>query len=62
MGFLKRKSSLMIFDGHANLKYKYGSRHFGCSGYYVDICSWKEQKIISEYISDELEEDGYRTQ
>lgn len=62
MGFLKGKSSLMIFDGHANLKYKYGSRHFGCSGYYVDICSWKERKDYIRIISDELEEDRYRTQ
>jgi len=36
MGFLKGKSSLMIFDRHANLKYKYGNRHFWCRGYYVD--------------------------
>ena len=36
MGYLKGKSSLMIFDRHANLKYKYGNRHFGCRGYYVD--------------------------
>ena len=36
MGYLKSKSSLMIFDEHANLKYKYGNRHFWCRGYYVD--------------------------
>ena len=36
MGYLKGKSSLMIFDRHANLKYKYGNRHFWCQGYYVD--------------------------
>ena len=36
MGYLKGKSSLMIFDRHANLKYKYGSRNFWCRGYYVD--------------------------
>ena len=36
MGYLKSKSSLMIFDRHANLKYKYGNRHFWCRGYYVD--------------------------
>ncbi len=36
MGYLKGKSSLMIFDRHANLKYKYGNRHFWCTGYYVD--------------------------
>ena len=36
VGFLKGKSTLMIFDRHANLKYKYGSRNFWCRGYYVD--------------------------
>jgi len=36
MGYLKGKSSLMIFEKHANLKYKYGNRHFWCRGYYVD--------------------------
>ena len=36
MGYLKGKSSLMIFDRHANLKYKYGNRHFWARGYYVD--------------------------
>ena len=36
LGYIKGKSSLMIFDRHANLKYKYGSRHFWCRGYYVD--------------------------
>lgn len=36
VGYLKGKSSLMIFDKHANLKYKYGNRHFWCRGYYVD--------------------------
>ena len=47
MGFLKGKSSLMIFDRHANLKYKYGSRHFWCRGYYVDTVG-KNKKIILE--------------
>ena len=56
MGFLKGKSSLMIFDRHANLKYKYGSRHFWCRGYYVDTVG-KNKKIISEYIQNQLEED-----
>ena len=46
MGYLKGKSSLMIFDRHANLKYKYGNRHFWCRGYYVDTssrdgCKWR---------------------
>ena len=36
MGYLKGKSTLMIFDRRANLKYKYGNRHFWCRGYYVD--------------------------
>ena len=56
MGFLKGKSSLMIFDRHANLKYKYGSRHFWCRGYYVDTVG-KNKKIISEYIRNQLDED-----
>ena len=56
MGFLKGKSSLMIFDRHANLKYKYGSRHFWCRGYYVDTVG-KNKKIISDYIRNQLEED-----
>ena len=55
-GFLKSKSSLMIFDRHANLKYKYGSRHFWCRGFYVDTVG-KNKKIISEYIRNQLEED-----
>ena len=56
MGFLKGKSSLMIFDRHANLKYIYGSRNFWCRGYYVDTVG-KNKKIISEYIKNQLEED-----
>ena len=56
MGFLKGKSTLMIFDRHANLKYKYGSRNFWCRGYYVDTVG-KNKKIISEYIRNQLEED-----
>ena len=56
MGFLKGKSSLMIFDRHANLKYKYGSRNFWCRGYYVDTVG-KNKRIISEYIKNQLEED-----
>ena len=56
MGFLKGKSSLMIFDRHANLKYKYGSRNFWCRGYYVDTVG-KNKKIIEEYIRNQLEED-----
>ena len=37
VGYLKGKSTLMIFERHANLKYKYGNRHFWCRGYYVDM-------------------------
>lgn len=43
------KSSLMIFDRHANLKYKYGNRHFWCRGYFVDTVG-KNTKKIEEYI------------
>ena len=45
VGYLKGKSSLMIFDRHANLKYKYGNRHFWCRGYYVDTVGKNEKKI-----------------
>ena len=56
VGFIKGKSSLMIFDRHANLKYKYGSRNFWCRGYYVDTVG-KNARIIEEYIKNQLEED-----
>ena len=56
VGYLKGKSSLMIFDRHANLKYKYGSRHFWCRGYYVDTVG-KNKKAIEEYIRNQLVED-----
>ena len=56
MGYLKSKSSLMIFDQHANLKYKYGNRHFWCRGYYVDTVG-KYEKAIKEYIDNQLQED-----
>ena len=56
MGFLKCKSSLMIFDRHANLKYKYGNRHFWCRGYYVDTVGRNEQQI-REYVKNQLQED-----
>ena len=56
MGFLKRKSTLIIFDRHANLKYKYGSRHFWCRGYYVDTVG-KNKRVIEEYIRNQLIED-----
>ena len=53
MGFLKGKSSLMIFDRHANLKYKYGNRHFWARGYFVDTVG-KNKKQIQEYIKNQL--------
>ena len=56
MGYLKGKSTLMIFDRHANLKYKYGSRHFWCRGYYVDTVG-KNKTAIEEYIRNQLVED-----
>ena len=56
MGFLKSKSALMIFDTHANLKYKYGRRNFWARGYYVDTVG-RNQKVIEEYIRNQLEED-----
>ena len=56
MGYIKGKSSLMIFDRHANMKYKYGNRHFWCRGYYVDTVG-KNTKAIAEYIKHQLEED-----
>ena len=46
----------MIFDRHANLKYKYGNRHFWCRGYYVDTVG-KNTKKIAEYIRNQLQED-----
>lgn len=57
MGYLKGKSSLIIFDRHANLKYKYGNRHFWCRGYYVDTVG-KNAKKIEEYIRNQLREDA----
>ena len=56
VGYLKGKSSLMIFDRHANLKYKYGNRHFWCRGYYVDTVGNNTEKI-AEYIRNQLQED-----
>jgi len=56
MGYIKGKSTLMIFDRHANLKYKYGSRHFWCRGYYVDTVG-RNEKVIQEYIKNQTEED-----
>ena len=56
VGYLKGKSSLMIFDRHANLKYKYGNRHFWCRGYYVDTVGRNKERIAS-YIRNQLQED-----
>lgn len=56
MGYLKGKSSLMIFDRHANLRYKYGNRHFWCRGYYVDMVG-RNEKAIQEYVRNQLQED-----
>ena len=56
MGYLKGKSSLMIFDRHANLKYKYGNRHLWCRGYYVDTVG-RNEKAIREYVKNQLQED-----
>ena len=56
IGYLKGKSSLMIFDRHANLKYKYGNRHFWCRGYYVDTVG-RNKEAIRKYIQNQLQED-----
>ena len=56
MGYLKGKSSLMIFDQHANMKYRYGNREFWCRGYYVDTVG-KNKKAMVEYIRNQLQED-----
>ena len=56
MGYLKGKSTLMIFDRHANLKYKYGNRHFWCRGFYVTTVG-KNEKKIKQYIANQLKED-----
>lgn len=61
VGTLKSKSALMIFDRHANLQYKYGNRHFWCRGYFVDTVG-KNERVISEYIRNQLEEDLARDQ
>ena len=61
LGFLKGKSSLMIFDRHANLKYKYGQRSFWCRGYFVDTVG-KNETAIRNYIRNQLEEDYAKDQ
>ena len=56
MGYLKGKSSLMIFEKWGNLKYRYGNRNFWCRGYYVDTVG-KNTKKIKEYIENQLKTD-----
>ena len=56
MGYLKGKSSLMIFEKYANLKYKYGNRHFWCRGFYVDTVG-RNRNAIEKYIKNQLKED-----
>ena len=51
----------MIFDRHANLKYKYGNRSFWCRGYYVDTVG-KNERVIKEYIKNQLQEDSMADQ
>lgn len=55
-GIPKGKSTLLIFERHANLKYKYGNRHFGCRRYYVNTVG-RNQKIIEDYIRNQVQED-----
>lgn len=58
VGYLKGKSTLMILERHANLKYKYGNRHFWCRGYYVYVDTvGKNAKKIQEYIQNQLQND-----
>ena len=56
MGYLKGKSSLMIFEKYANMKYKYGNRHFWCRGYYVSTVG-RNRRAIEAYIRNQLQED-----
>ncbi len=61
MGYLKGKSSLMIFERHANLKYRYGNRHFWCKGYYVSTVG-RNKKVIENYIREQEREDMMKDQ
>ena len=56
MGYLKGKSSLIIFDRFANLKYRYGNRQFWCRGYFVDTVG-RNREAIEKYIQNQLVED-----
>lgn len=61
MGYLKGKSSLMIYERWGNMKYKYRNREFWCKGYYVDTVG-KNTARIQEYIKNQLQEDEYGEQ
>ena len=61
VGYLKGKSTLMIFERHANLKYKYGRRNFWSRGYFVDTVG-KNERVIQEYIKNQLERDYVQDQ
>ena len=56
MGYLKGKSSILIYQKYANMKFKYRNREFWCRGYYVDTVG-KNKKAIQEYIANQLKED-----
>lgn len=56
MGYLKGKLALMIFDRHANLKYKYGNRHFWAEGYYVSTVGLNDQ-TVAKYIREQEQHD-----
>lgn len=56
MGYLKGKSSLMIFERHANLKYKYGNRNFWAKGYFVSTVGLNDE-VVKEYIKNQEKED-----
>ena len=56
MGYLKGKSSLMIYEKYANMKYKYGNRHFWCRGYYVSTVG-RNRRAIEQYIRNQIQED-----
>jgi 23S rRNA pseudouridine1911/1915/1917 synthase len=58
MGYLKGKSSLIIFDRHANLKYKYGSRNFWARGYYVTTIGNVNEETVKEYIKEKYQKPG----
>ena len=57
MGFLKGKSSLMIYEKWGNMKYKYRNRQFWCRGYYVSTVG-KQEKVIERYIENQLKKDA----